>query len=824
MADKKVAVRLVAEGGKEVKAELEGIGKAGSKGMKDLALETDKASGKLKALSGSSATALRAIKSFAIGAAAALAPAAIFGGALQEAVKFETEMFKIQQVIKATNGVAGRSADQLREQARELARATLESTEGVLAAQRTLLTFRNVQGEIFDRTIKAAADMSAALGGDLNSATMQLAKALENPVTGLTALTRSGTVFTEEQKKMVKEMVEAGRIMDAQRFILSELEAQYGGTAVAAAQGLAGAQDGVAQSFQELKLAIADSFGLLKAATAANQALDQALQFLARNMDRVATYAMTFAGIMAARWVAAMAAAAIATASLSGALLFLRGALIRTGIGALIVAAGELVYWFTQLAKGAGGFGNAMILLWDVVSEVIGRIGSAFVGVGQVIASVWYDVQGAVGEAMQGALVAVVGFGNNAVNTFEGAYGAIKAIWGNLPAAIGDFAYQAANALIAGVEAMLNAVVSRINGFIGGLNAALDLLPDWATGGEPLAIGLLDPVALGRIENQFAGAAARAGQAAKEAFRAAFDDNAIEVPDLGLEDFARAARQTAEEFRDAYQNTFAGLTLPLESWEALRQAIVAAGEDGQAALAGAGEAGAALTDTLEDVTEEAAKAGAAGKKAGEDSAEGAKAAKSAWEEVSDALAAYAAEAMDKGKQIGSALVNAFKAAEDAFVEFVTTGKLDFKSLANSILADITRIAIRQAILGPLANALSGVFGGGGGGLLAGVFHSGGVVGQPSQMRAVPAMAFAGAPRYHNGGIAGLRSDEVPAILQRGERVLSRREVAAGGGYGQGRSVQVVMNINTPDANSFRLSQGQIMADARRALGRASRNS
>jgi lambda family phage tail tape measure protein len=465
-----------------------------------------------------------------------------------------------------------------------------------------------------------------------------------------------------------------------------------------------------------------------------------------------------------------------------------------------------------------------MILLWDVVSEVVGRIGSAFVGVGQVIASVWYDVQGAVGEAMQGSLVAVVGFGNNAVNTFEGAYGAIKAIWGNLPGAIGDFAYQAANALIAGVEAMLNAVVSRINGFIGGLNAALDLLPDWATGGEPLAIGLLDPVALGRIENQFAGAAARAGEAAKEAFRAAFDDNAISVPDLGLEDFARAARQTAEEFRESYQSTFARLTLPLESWEALRQAMVAAGEEGEAAFAGAGEASAALTDTLEEVTEAAAGAGAAGKKAGEDSKEGADAAKSAWQEVSDALAAYAAEAMDKGKQIGGALVNAFKAAEDAFVEFVTTGKLDFKSLANSILADITRIAIRQAILGPLANALSGVFGGGGGGLLAGVFHDGGMVGQASQTRAVPALAFAGAPRYHNGGIAGLRPDEVPAILQRGERVLSRREVAAGVGNGQGRAVQVVMNISTPDANSFRLSQGQIMADARRALGRAGRNS
>ena len=120
----------------------------------------------------------------------------------------------------------------------------------------------------------------------------------------------------------------------------------------------------------------------------------------------------------------------------------------------------------------------------------------------------------------------------------------------------------------------------------------------------------------------------------------------------------------------------------------------------------------------------------------------------------------------------------------------------------------------------------------GGGLLAGTFHDGGVVGGPSQMRAVPAMAFGGAPRLHSGGWAGLRPDEVPAILQRGELVLSRAQLRAIATAREGahsvddtrtRPVQVVMHITTPDANSFRLSQSQIIADIRRAIGRASRN-
>lgn len=63
---------------------------------------------------------------------------------------------------------------------------------------------------------------------------------------------------------------------------------------------------------------------------------------------------------------------------------------------------------------------------------------------------------------------------------------------------------------------------------------------------------------------------------------------------------------------------------------------------------------------------------------------------------------------------------------------------------------------------------------------------------------------------HNGGWAGLRSDEVPAILQKGERVLSRREAA---GYGQG----VTINISTRDAELFRQSRAQIGADIARAV-------
>ena len=67
----------------------------------------------------------------------------------------------------------------------------------------------------------------------------------------------------------------------------------------------------------------------------------------------------------------------------------------------------------------------------------------------------------------------------------------------------------------------------------------------------------------------------------------------------------------------------------------------------------------------------------------------------------------------------------------------------------------------------IGNWFSGLFGAG---------HDGGLVGlAPSQMRNVAFAAFNGAPRYHSGGMLGLRPDEVPFLGLRGEEVLTRSD-------------------------------------------------
>ena len=185
---------------------------------------------------------------------------------------------------------------------------------------------------------------------------------------------------------------------------------------------------------------------------------------------------------------------------------------------------------------------------------------------------------------------------------------------------------------------------------------------------------------------------------------------------------------------------------------------------------------------------------------------------------------YVAESADAATATEQAFANAFRGAEDSLVGFIATGKLEFQSLADSILADLTRMTVRQTITAPLAGALQGAFAGGG---LFGQFHAGGVAGErPPAARYADAAVFEHAQRYHGGGFAGsgLLPDEVPIIARRGELVVPpERVVREEKTAREQRPVTVVVNVTAADANSFRASQGQIAADMARAINRASRN-
>jgi hypothetical protein len=177
--------------------------------------------------------------------------------AVQSVQAFNTQAKAIAQVeagLKSTGAQVGFTSQQLQKMASDLQTKTLFGDEEILSgATAQLLTFTNISGEQFARTQKAALDLATRLDGDLKSASIQLGKALNDPIANLSALSRSGIQFSADQKEVIKALAETGRLAEAQTIILNELEKQYGGSAEAAAQAGTGGLKQLQNSLGDLQ-------------------------------------------------------------------------------------------------------------------------------------------------------------------------------------------------------------------------------------------------------------------------------------------------------------------------------------------------------------------------------------------------------------------------------------------------------------------------------------------------------------------------------------------------------------------------------------------
>ena len=140
---------------------------------------------------------------------------------------------KLGAVLKATGNAAGYNLDQLKKMASGMQSVTTVGDEVTLSGMAILATFKQIRGEGFERATKAAMDMSAVMGQDLKSSMVMIGKAVNDPITGMSMLTRVGVTFTQQQKDMARQLQESGDMAGAQNIILKELESQFGGTAAA---------------------------------------------------------------------------------------------------------------------------------------------------------------------------------------------------------------------------------------------------------------------------------------------------------------------------------------------------------------------------------------------------------------------------------------------------------------------------------------------------------------------------------------------------------------------------------------------------------------
>lgn len=390
--------------------------------------------------------------------------AAGIGAALKQSIDtfagFQAETKLLENGLKNVGAAAG-ELDKLQKIASDLGEATLFNEEDFRQGFGLLTSFGNIGVQNYERVAKAAADVAYTSGTEVSGAFMQLAKALNDPAKGLAALGRSGIQFTEDQKTVIEGLVETNQLAKAQNLILQELEKQYGGNAVAAATGLAGAFDTLGEKFYDLQVALgpvieqilgplivgltkmvdllANAPGPVQTLVVAIGGLGAAIVALAPVIAIIGTIAPAFAGIAAA------VGPAIAAIKALGVVLVATIGAGPLAIGALLVAAGVAIYVFR-----------------DKIADAFKAIGDLFVRIGK-------EFNDFVIKPITNGAKAVV---NAIADAFKGLANALKAPF----EAVARFIRAIFNSYLGMVEKFINGAISGINNLIASANRALSAL------------------------------------------------------------------------------------------------------------------------------------------------------------------------------------------------------------------------------------------------------------------------------------------------------------------------------------------------------------
>lgn len=289
-----------------------------------------------------------------------------------EANESERSFANLQAAVTATGGASGYTATQLSAMAGELSALTAIDDEAIQDGQAMLVTFKNIGQDVFPLATRAMLDMATAMSGGtqpsaeaLRGTSIQLGKALNDPIAGISALSRVGVSFTEQQKAQIKTMVESGNVMGAQKIILAELTSEFGGVAAARMQTFQGRADALKISMGNLAATIGGPLQALTPFLAAAPGATMVFNGLKTGvMAAAASFgffssgaASAAAAVPAVASAATAASAAVGTAGMGGAAVAATAAI--AGPGALIAAAAAAVVALGLMAKAAWDAGTA---------------------------------------------------------------------------------------------------------------------------------------------------------------------------------------------------------------------------------------------------------------------------------------------------------------------------------------------------------------------------------------------------------------------------------------------------------------------------------
>lgn len=318
---------------------------------------------------------------------------------------------QLDAVIKATDSAAGVTADFVKGVATSIQQVSNVGDEAVIAGQNMLLTFKNIKGEeIFERTTKALVDMTVSMNNgatpsaeQLNTQAIQLGKALNDPITGVTALSRVGITFTKEQKNMIKVMQETGDIAGAQTIVLKELESQFQGSAEAQADSLIQLGNTFGDFKEELGMAL---LPVLRSVSEGLKTMVEGFQALSPGSKKaIATIGLVVAvlsPLLAAFgiFVTLIPAITAGFAAIGSALL-----LLASPVGIVLSAITAFVLFFKADFLGIQGIvaqiGGGIVIMFDKIHETVIAVGGGISIIFDAIHQKIIEVGGGITIALQ---------------------------------------------------------------------------------------------------------------------------------------------------------------------------------------------------------------------------------------------------------------------------------------------------------------------------------------------------------------------------------------------------------------------------------------
>jgi phage-related protein len=431
------------------------------------------------------------------------------GEMVSGAMAAEEIQAQLNNVIESTGGAAGMTADAVNELAEGLMNVTKFDDDAIVGGQNLLLTFTNIGKDVFPQATETMLDMSQALGQDMQSSAVQLGKALNDPIKGITALSRVGVSFTDAQKEQISALQESGDVMGAQKIILEELQREFGGSAKAAGETFAGKMTILQNKVDNVKEAIG-----AKLIPIISGAVDKMLEWGKVIWDKLQPAFQMIGDKMAEVW--AIVSPIIA---MIGQLWEKHGEKIMTVvqnawnlISSIIGGALEFIWGLikavVQLISGdwEGAWNTIKETfsgLWENLKNIVGL---ALEYIKSILSIAWEAIKGVASGAWEGfkSLIGGIwdGITTNIGNTLEGLKGLLSGAW-NTITSVADNAWNGIAGIMTGIwtgvesafKGGLNAIIGLLNGAIDFINAIEIKIPEvdifgWKTGGW--TIGLPD--------------------------------------------------------------------------------------------------------------------------------------------------------------------------------------------------------------------------------------------------------------------------------------------------------------------------------------------